>query len=212
MPAKVEMIGLTFGRLRVVREAPKVGRVLCYECECECGKTTIVRGYNLRSGATRSCGCLMLETASQNGKARTTHGGKGTRLFCTWTAMRARCRDKRNKHYGGKGISVCEDWNTSFPAFREWAYANGYTDELTIDRINPNGNYEPSNCRWISIAAQQKNRTSNIIYKGVCLKDYALSHGLNYGAIKKRIEKGWPVEDAVETPLLRNRQTKEPLR
>lgn len=130
-------------------------------CECVCGKKTVVQASNLKTGNTKSCGCLQSETARERS---TRHGQTGTRLFWTWQHMIGRCTrvsDKAYRWYGGRGISVCHKWLNSFESFRDWAMANGYADNLTIDRIDANGNYCPENCRWITIDEQQRNKTNN---------------------------------------------------
>lgn len=144
-PAPSTLIGMKFGKLTVLEEGPQKGRRRTYLCLCECGNyTRPILGQSLKSGATKGCGCLM-------GYNRTTHGLCHTRIYSIWRGMKSRCYTKTNKSYhlyGGRGITVCAEWRGNAKAFYDWAMANGYTDELTIDRINPDGNYEPANCRW----------------------------------------------------------------
>lgn len=153
--------GTKFGNLTVLGEAEATYwgkyRKRMFLCRCECGKETIVHIHNLRSGHTQSCGCN-LKTISA--KSRLTHGSTPVRLHSIWNSMLTRCRNphaKSFKYYGAKGVQVCTEWLT-FVLFRSWALANGYRNNLTIDRINPYGNYEPSNCRWIPKNEQGKNR------------------------------------------------------
>lgn len=122
-------------------------------CRCVCGKETIVVGSKLKSGRTISCGCMGLYRATQ---AKTKHGDalyrKSNRLYSVWSAMKRRCYNPHvdaYKYYGGKGVVICQDWH-DYANFKAWALENGYADNLTIDRINPDGNYEPSNCQWIT--------------------------------------------------------------
>lgn len=122
-------------------------------CRCSCGKEKIVDGGSLRSGRSKSCGHFR-----KNGNPK--HGGRWTRLYMVWDSMRGRCfttSNKNYKDYGGRGIMVCEEWN-DFSAFRDWALANGYKKGLSIDRINNDGNYEPSNCRWATPHEQRINQ------------------------------------------------------
>jgi len=163
------MIGKTFGRLTVVAPAAKTDRHLKWECLCVCGNLTKVRASSLRTGITTSCGCA-------NRDAVTTHGGKKTRLYQTWINMRRRCTDTKAtdyKNYGALGITYAHTWD-NFAVFREWAIKAGYTDELTIDRIHVEGNYEPDNCKWsdwnTQAANQRKAANTSSKYLGVSLR------------------------------------------
>ena len=138
-----------------------------------------------------------------------TSGGEEmkNRLYNIYQGMTKRCYypDNQNyKYYGGKGIVICNEWKSNFSAFKKWALENGYQDNLTIDRINTNGNYEPSNCRWVSMKEQCNNRTSNhlITYKGKTqnLKQWCIELNLNYGIMESRINRyKWSIEKAFET-------------
>jgi hypothetical protein len=159
--AKRAQPGDQIGRLTVLREAEasywsrfRKRRVVCL---CACGKETVVCVSNLYDGHTQSCGCLLTERLRDRG----THGETRTRLYRTWRNMLARCRNPRNtayRYYGAMGVTVCEEWQHGFVAFRDWAVAHGYAEHLTIDRIDPWGNYEPRNCRWATYLEQRHNQ------------------------------------------------------
>lgn len=135
-----DLTGQTFGLLTVARRAPnyisKTGQEAVWHCRCECGNELDVRAGQLRSGHTKSCGCFQKKAAA---KSSTVHGGAATKLYGVWSSMKHRCtnpHDKRFKDYGGRGITVCQEWLHDFSAFQTWALSNGYQEGLTIDRIN----------------------------------------------------------------------------
>ena len=154
---KLDLIGQRFGRLTVLEPLPTQGKKTRWRCLCDCGRETAVSSTHLVSGHTGSCGCLQIERARAT---NTKHGGRRSRLYTIWEHMRQRCNNSGNKdfkYYGGRGIKICKAWE-HFGTFQDWAQANGYTDKLTIDRIDPDGNYCPTNCRWITQAGQNRNR------------------------------------------------------
>lgn len=154
MPA-VDLMGQRFGRLTVIKRAKndKQGNAQ-WLCLCDCGNEKVVRGRALRKGSTKSCGCLLSECSKKRmTKLCTKHGHSDSKLYRVWCAMRERCYKENNsgfKNYGGRGITVCDEWRNSFGAFYDWAMANGYRKGLEIDRIDNDGNYEPKNCHWIT--------------------------------------------------------------
>lgn len=157
-----DLTGMRFGYLTVLSKDEslkyKHQTHTTWLCLCDCGNTTIVRGYCLRNGHTQSCGCLGREKRL---KSATKHGQSETRLYAIWHAMKQRCFNPNHKNYvdyGGRGIKVCEEWKNDFQAFYDWAMANGYEESLSIDRINNDGNYEPQNCRWVTMKEQCNNR------------------------------------------------------
>lgn len=162
MREHMDISGKRFGRLLALSEA---GRTKQYEvkwlCRCDCGADAVVRGTALRSGRTQSCGCLQSDAAK---RASTQHGKYKTRLYRIWLHLKNRCTNPRNdgyKYYGGRGISVCPEWSESFLSFEKWALQNGYNQTLTIDRIDVNGEYEPGNCRWATMAEQNRNKRNS---------------------------------------------------
>ena len=202
--------GQRFGRLivikRVKNEVLSNGRKGSYWlCQCDCGNTKVVRGTHLTDGNTQSCGCLQRETLL---KCRTVHGQFGTRIYGIWANMKNRCNlptEPNYKNYGGRGISVCEEWNQNFAAFYDWAIQNGYTDELTIDRIDVNGNYEPSNCRWVNMRVQQNNRRNNthLEFNGDVhtIAEWSRIVNINVETIISRLSRGWTIERALTQPV-----------
>lgn len=158
--------GERYGRLTIIREVEPAGsshkRVRRFLCRCDCGNEIICRLPNLKSGTTKSCGCYRKFVSSNR---RDCHHLQNTRIYRIWCGMKRRCYNKHNEHfdrYGGRGIIVCDEWKTDFMNFYDWAMSNGYDDKLSIDRINNEGNYEPSNCRWANQKQQIVNSTAAI--------------------------------------------------
>ena len=207
--AKQNLVGQRFGRIVVIQKAQKLAgrsdRHSMWVCQCDCGNQKIIAGDKLLAGYTKSCGCLKSEIASkrikEHGKPHITHGLSYHRLYNIYTKMKDRCykaEDNKYQRYGGRGISVCDEWLSSFQAFYDWAMANGYRDDLTIDRIDNDGNYCPENCRWATPTTQQNNKSTNrhIEYQGemVTIAEAARLTGIPKSTLWWRVNKGWSAD------------------
>ena len=155
MPKYFDMIGKKFGKLTVLEECEeRKERKKIYKCKCNCGNIVKVVGVQLRSGHVKSCGCLVKLNHFKD------HGMYNSNLYNRWSHIKGRCYNKYDKaypNYGGRGILLCDEW-LDFKAFYNWSIHNGYQEDLTIDRINNDGNYEPNNCRWVDMKTQSRNR------------------------------------------------------
>lgn len=188
-----DLTGMKFNRLTAIHPDRTSTGAYGWRCVCDCGNTTVVATHKLVYGQTKSCGCYRKEKIAHNTNGMkhgvTFENGKMTKLYRTWTCMRTRCRNRHSDHYpdyGGRGITICDEWN-DFKKFHDWAMDNGYRDGLTIDRIDVNGNYEPSNCRWATAYEQSINKRNTIkaLYKG---EEYPISviaqmTGIKYQAL-----------------------------
>ncbi len=203
MSKLIILTGKKFGKWEVIKRMPnKPSGIAQWLCRCECGVEKIIDGGSLRrgqSGGCASCRC-----------AQKTHGhtanGKRSRTFRSWEAMKARCHDPKNigyARYGGRGIQVCDRWRESFQVFLEDMGARPI--DMSIDRIDNDGNYEPANCRWASRIDQARNKRRNrlITFRGKTepLAVWAQTIGLSARALSERLRRGWSIEDAMTRPL-----------
>lgn len=203
---------MKYGRLTIINEIDRRNGNRCVLCRCECGKEKAVLLKNLRQGNVKSCGCLKRDSRNQ------THGlsrlkGKKTRLYRIWGGMKTRCfnvRDHAYLRYGGRGISICDEW-LDYATFHSWALTHGYSEHLSIDRIDNDGNYEPGNCRWVNRKVQANNRRhpsrsprNRILVlhgESKTLAEWSRTVGINYSALSRRLKRGWSTEKALTTPL-----------
>lgn len=208
----MDLTGQRFGKLIVIeKDKPfktKSGQsVVKWICQCDCGNTTSVATALLRNGKTKSCGCLQKERAKE---VNTKHGDYKERLYGIYKGMLDRCKNPNNPNYekyGRRSISVCEEWTNSYLIFKEWALSHGYQDNLSIDRIDNDGNYCPENCRWADDFTQNNNtrKNVNITFNG---ETHSLSvwgkikpNGLSYDTLRSRLRDGWDIERTFTEPL-----------
>lgn len=207
----LDIEGMRFGRLIAIKPTDKRsgnGGII-WECKCDCGNKAYVSASTLKF-TQKSCGCLMKEKMM---KANTTHGKSYNKLYRIWVSLKSRCLNEKSIQYcdyGGRGIKVCGEWIDDFMNFYKWAIENGYKNNLTIDRIDNDGNYEPSNCRWVNRKVQGNNRRNNhyitIDGETKTLQEWGEHVGMKPNTILCRIRKGWSNKDAIFTPLLKVRK------
>lgn len=192
----VNLVGQQFGQLLVLSESSerKATKVM-WLCQCSCGKTVLVRTADLNSGQTKLCGC-----DKKNPQQK-----EISKLYSIFQGMKDRCykpKDKNFHNYGGRGISICDDWMRSSKSFVDWALTNGYSPELQIDRIDNEDNYYPENCRWVTNKENSRNTRYNVVYDGKCIAEWAEEFGIPDGTLRKRLQDyGWSLEKAVTTPI-----------
>lgn len=196
-PLRQNLTGKRFGRLLVI-EPIKIGKNYKWHCICDCGNETNVKACNLNSGSVSSCGCLWKENSLLRGKEAYKDGRSHERLYKIYEGMITRCYNKnRPKYhiYGERRITVCKEWLDDYTKFKEWSLNNGYNEELSIDRIDVNGNYEPSNCRWVTMFEQSQNRIDTIFLtingETKPLTEWARETNQKAPTIRGRKYRGW---------------------
>ena len=196
----IDLAGRRFGKVTVIERAENTSGRPRWICQCDCGRRFETSSNSLKNGI-KSCG-----HCTQHGEAVR---GKRTSLYNRWQAMKARCNNPNAsgyENYGGRGITVCAEWQESFEAFQEWATSAGYKECLTLDRIDVDGDYSPENCRWISDSEQRlntrRNRLITIGEETKTLKEWCDEYGAPYNTVESRITKnGWVPEKAIKTPV-----------
>lgn len=204
--AIIDLVGKRFGRLVVTERAENdKHQQTRWHCRCDCGSEIVVGGALLRRGGAVSCGCLKKERARVLAESHITHGQSKSRMYNIWFNMKCRCHKETApdySRYGGRGIMVCDEWRDGFQAFYDWAMANGYQENLSIDRIDSNGNYCPENCRWVDSKVQNNNTRRNhyITYNGetLTIAQWSERCGISKNTLHSRLIKyGWSVERAL---------------
>ncbi|MFB5758921.1 hypothetical protein [Paenibacillus medicaginis] len=219
MPKFQDLTNRQFNRWTVLERDRSKTKGTYWLCQCNCENKTIksVIASDLKNGKNMSCGCLHKEI-------HTRHGMANSRLYKTFIDMKSRCLNSIHKsfhNYGGRGVKVCNEWldhNHGFNNFYNWAIRNGYEDNLSIDRIDVNGNYEPSNCRWVTMQIQQNNKRNS---RYICINDvmktasqWEKEFGLTVGCVTRRLKKGWKEDDLLipTSNLNRSKNTKSGIR
>lgn len=204
----IDRTGNRYGHLKVLRRAqdkifPSGKKGVVWECLCDCGERVNVLASNLQANNTRSCGCA--SKTMPNLKHGDCRNKNITRLWRIWMLMKERCNNN-DSNYGGRGIKVCEEWN-EYDAFKAWAMSNGYKENLSIDRIDVDGNYEPDNCRWADRETQANNKRNNryVTISGVkkSVSMWSKESGIASSTIIARLNRGWNEYDAVFKQLQR---------
>ena len=197
----INMIGQKYAKLTVLSQVGvnKSGEKM-YECLCECGNIKVIRGNSIRRGLTTSCGCYRSQYISNKNKS---HEQCDNPTYKSWTAMKSRCLNPNTvayQNYGGRGIKICDEWMDFNNFLRDMG---DKPKGKTLDRIDVNGNYEPSNCRWASVKEQNRNTRQNVMitYNGetLCMKEWAERLSISYPTLQSRIRSGWDAKKALET-------------
>lgn len=214
MKNKIEVIeGQKYGKLTIIKEVSPIGSKRRILCKCDCGNIKEYSMDRVIHGRTQSCGCIRKEMfiihRNNNGTSVYPKEATDSKLYKIWNSMKCRCYTVSSGayfKYGAKGIRMCDEWKNDFMVFYNWALANGYSDELTIDRIDYRGNYEPSNCRWADIKTQANNKSNvrKYEYNGEMhtMTEWSEITNINYGALWVRLNVlGWSIEKALTTPV-----------
>lgn len=198
--------GNRYSLLTVIREVKRKdlhGRFVL--CECDCGNLKEISLRDLKRGNAKSCGCLKKYDTSNNDNF---HNKSNTRIYSIWSDMKSRCFNEKNsrfERYGGRGISTCKEW-LEFDNFYKWSIDNGYNDELTIDRADNNGDYNPKNCKWSTQKEQARNRSTTIRVErdGIkkSLREWCEIEGVEFNMVYRRLRRGWDIEDAFNVPSI----------
>lgn len=204
----LELSGKRFGRLTVLGYSHNCDGFTYWNCLCDCGNEVVVRGVRLTHGTTQSCGCLLRDITAAKNRERADGRYRDERLYRIYYGIKTRCYNSKEpgyERYGGRGISMCDEWKDDFWKFQEWALSSGYRPDLTIDRVNNDGEYSPQNCRWANVKQQSNNRSSNVILNcggtQKTVAEWSEIVGIGKNIIYQRLRDGWSVEDALSIPV-----------
>lgn len=195
--------GRKYGRLTVLENLGKNSRgVEMWECACDCGALRKVSKYNLMSGISKSCGCIAVERFTRHGYSK---AGKISREYSSWLSAKRRCKNPNEKgfeNYGGRGITMCDRWVNSFPNFIE-DMGDAPTSKHTLDRVDNNKGYSKENCRWATMGEQMRNKRNNVVFEGENAVDAVKRLGGGTTLINGRLKRGWSLEKAFTTPVIK---------
>lgn len=210
MSKRIDLKGKKYNRWTVLNFSKVKNKRGYWICQCDCGNIREVNTSALINGSSKSCGCLHNENVK-----RTMNGLSKTKLYRNYSNIKQRCFNSKfplYKNYGGRGIIMCDEWKNDFMSFYNWAMSNGYKENLTIDRIDVNGNYEPNNCRWITMKEQYHNRTDNVYYivnkNKKCLAELCEEYNMPYQTVRKRLERGENIINALTKPISKKYRNK----
>ena len=213
MSKVIDLTGKRFNRLVVIEPTRNKSGKYAWKCKCDCGNIVVTQGAQLKNGHVKSCGCYKNDIFKERLQK---HGLSRTKLFHVFSGMHSRCENSNHIgyfNYGGRGICVCDEWcgENGFLNFYNWSVDNGYKQGLQIDRINNDGDYEPTNCRWVTQKENLMNKRTTLIYEYngeiKTLQDWAVECGIPYKRLRCRIrEFGWDFEKALKTPIKKYRK------
>lgn len=210
MSKRIDLKGKKYNRWTVLNFSKVKNKRRYWICQCDCGNIREVNTSALINGSSKSCGCLHNENVK-----RTMNGLSKTKLYRNYSNIKQRCFNPKfplYKNYGGRGIIMCDEWKNDFMSFYNWAMSNDYKENLTIDRIDVNGNYEPNNCRWITMKEQYHNRTDNVYYivnnNKKCLAELCEEYNMPYQTVRKRLERGENIIKALTKPISKKYRNK----
>jgi len=199
-----DLINRQFGKLTPLKPVKMTFRRIGWLCRCTCGNTVVVAGTLLRSGHSKSCGCLQRETAR---RCNTKHGMYQSREYQVWAGMLQRCYNPKEpsySNYGARGISVCPQWRDSFERFFK-DMGRRPSPKHSLDRIDNSAGYSPANCRWASKKEQARNQRGNHVLtlkgKSMTVVQWAEVTGISISALRHRLERGWPIAAVLSTPV-----------
>ena len=208
----IDRVGIKVNKLTVIEFAGVKNNRSMWLCRCDCGNTKVTNWHDLKRGMVKSCGCLAKIHWDEINLAKKTHGLTHHPLFRVWSYIKQRCNnhnDTAYKHYGGRGITICPEWEHDFERFYNDVLP-GYKKGLELDRIDNDKGYYKGNCRWVTGKQNKRNTSRNIYFKGVSLAEYCENNKLNYNTIHNRIYNcGWTIEKAVSEPVNIKHRRKE---